>query len=62
MGGIINVEVRVIEVRVEKTQKLNPIIFYTADFRPKIINVARKTIKNKHRRLKIQIHELTASQ
>ena len=35
--------------------------FYNADFKPKIIKVARQTIKkvNKHRGLKMQIHELT---
>ena len=35
---------------------------FTIDFKPKIIKIARKTIKNKPRRLKMQITELSVSQ
>ena len=35
---------------------------FIIDFTPKIINMARKTIKNKPRRLNMQITELSVSQ
>ena len=35
---------------------------FIIDFKPKIINMARKTIKNKPRRLSMQITELSVSQ
>ena len=35
---------------------------FIRDFKPKIINMARKTIKNKHRRLNMQITEFSVSQ
>ena len=42
-----------------KTQSNNCFII---DFKPKIINMARRTIKNKPRRLNMQITELSVSQ
>ena len=35
---------------------------FILDFKPKIINIARKTIKNKSRRLNMQITKLSVSQ
>ena len=34
---------------------------FTIDFKPKVINMARKSIKNKPRRLNMQITELSVS-